>query len=97
MPSILKLKSITKATKTLLLEKLLKCINKENNIKTAKALIGTWLNTGIISIDNIIEWWKDYQLLAIFEEEFNMYKYYLNVDSNYYQPRWLYNCYYLLY
>jgi hypothetical protein len=84
MPSILKLKSITKAAKTLLLEKLLKCINKENNTKTTKVLIGTWLNTGIVSIDNIVEWWKDYQLLAIFKEEFNIYKHYLNADSDYY-------------
>ena len=91
-----KLKLISKATKTLLLEKLLKCINKMNSTETADLIIRLWLNIGIASIDNTIEWWKDYWLLAIFEEEFNIYKHYLNADSDYYQPGWLYNYYYLL-
>ena len=68
----------------LLLEKLLKYINKTNSTKTADLVIRSWLNIGIASIDNTVEWWKDYWLLAIFKEEFNMYKHYLNMDSNYY-------------
>ena len=92
-----KLKLISKTTKTLSLEKLLKYINKTNSTKTTNLVIKSQLNTGIISIDNAIKWWKDYWLLAIFKEEFNIYKHYLNMDSDYYQPKWLYNYYYLLY
>ena len=56
MPSMSKLKLISKAAKILLLEKLLKYINEINSTETTDLIIRLQLNTGITSIDNIIEW-----------------------------------------
>ena len=53
--SISKLKLISKAAEILLLEKLLKYINKTNSTKTANLIMRLWLNIGIINIDNTIE------------------------------------------
>jgi hypothetical protein len=62
-----------------------------------EATIQPWIKRGITTINNVMEWWKDYKLTKIFYKEFKLYMYHINDNSLYYYPGWLYNCYHSLY